>query len=288
MGINILTIKDIRNYLSKELKGIYPESEISTLSSIIIKTVTGIKRLHQPDEADKQVSAEAVTEVIKICCELKTGKPIQYILGETLFHDCIIKVNNETLIPRNETEELVDLIIRENKGYKGKIIDIGTGSGCIAIALSKNLPEAEITGIDISEGALKLAGENASLNNVNVTLIKNDIFHFSPKKTLSAGIIVSNPPYVRDSERQFMNRNVLDFEPHEALFVSDSDPLKYYRAILNVSESILLPDGKIYFEINEAMGLAMKELLESYKYVGIRIIKDINGKNRIIKGIRNV
>ena len=177
----------------------------------------------------KPVTSEQVKRVVDICKELKTGKPIQYILGETIFYDCIIRVNNATLIPRPETEELVDLIIRENRGLPGNIIDIGTGSGCIAIALAANLPGAVITGIDISDEAIRIARENALLNNVAVSFVKGDIFNFDYEIVNKAEIIVSNPPYVRNSEKQFMSKNVLDFEPHNALFVTDSDPLVYYQ-----------------------------------------------------------
>ena len=158
MGVNIQTIKDIRFYLAKELEEIYKEPEIRVLANIIIKTVTGISKLHQfydnRHTCYRQIKSE---KIIEICKELKTGKPIQYILGETIFYDCIIKVNSSTLIPRPETEELVDLIIRENKGFQGNIIDFGTGSGCIAIALAVNLPSSVLTGIDISDEAIRIA-----------------------------------------------------------------------------------------------------------------------------------
>jgi release factor glutamine methyltransferase len=286
MGINIHEIKDIRKYLAKELKGLNPEKEINAIASIIIMTLPGIKRLHQFYDSDQPVSPEFALKVMGICNELKMGKPIQYILGETIFYDCVIKVNHETLIPRQETEEMIDLIIKENKGFNGTIVDVGTGSGCIAIALSKNLPDAKVTGIDISEGALKLAGKNALLNNVNVRFIKADIFNFNLTTVSDVGILVSNPPYVRDSEKQYMNRNVLGFEPHHALFVPDSDPLIFYRAILKLPKNILNSVAKIYFEINEAMGSKMFELLATFNYSEIRIFKDINGKDRIIKGER--
>lgn len=287
MGINIHTLKDIRKYFAQELNGFYPETEINAIANIIIRTLYGIKWLQNFYETDQPVSPEFNEKLMDICSELKMGKPIQYILGETFFYDCIIKVNNETLIPRQETEELVDLIIRENKGFNGSIVDVGTGSGCVAIALSRNLPGAKVTGIDISEGALKLAGKNALLNNVDITFIKADIFNFSLTTLSDSGILVSNPPYVRNSEKQYMNRNVLSFEPQDALFVPDSDPLIFYRAILKMSKNILIHGGKIYFEINEAMGSHMYELLALFGYSEIRIFKDINGKDRIIKGTRN-
>jgi release factor glutamine methyltransferase len=288
MGVKIQTIKDIRIYLAKELEEIYPGQEISAMSNIIIGTVTGIKRLQQFYNPEKKVNSGHASRIFEICKELKTGKPLQYILGETIFFDCTIKVNSSTLIPRPETEELVDLIIRENKNLRGEIIDIGTGSGCIAIALAANLPGYKVTGADISDVAISTAKENAVLNNVKVSFIKYDIFSIDIVRFEKADIIVSNPPYVCLSEKQYMNKNVLDFEPPLALFVEDSDPLKYYRAILEFADKILVPGGKVYFEINEAMGTSMVQLLSSHGYSEVHVIKDLNRKDRIIKGIKDV
>lgn len=273
--------------MSDELKDLYRQNEINAIAGIIIKSATGLEKLHQLYDPDHVVTAEQSLLIITMCKELKTGRPLQYILGETSFFNCTIKLNNSTLIPRPETEELVDLLIRENSGYNGRIIDIGTGSGCIAIALAANLPQSLVTGIDISAEAVSIAIKNAVLNTVNVNFIKADLFDIDPVSLNKAGIIVSNPPYVLNSEKKFMNNNVLDFEPHTALFVPDSDPLLYYRAILKLSEKILPGSGKIYFEINESMGRLISMLLESFNYSGIMIIKDINGKDRIIKGIKN-
>jgi release factor glutamine methyltransferase len=288
MGVNIQTIKDIRFYLAKELEKIYQEQEISALTNIIIKTVIGITKLHQLYMTEQIVTKRQAGRIIDICKELKTGKPIQYILGETSFYDCVIRVTSATLIPRPETEELVDLIIRENRGYQGTIIDIGTGSGCIAVALAANLPGAVVTGIDISDEAIRTARENAQSNNVTVSFVKGDVFSFDSERVDKAGIIVSNPPYIRNSEKQFMSKNVLDFEPHPALFVNDSDPLIYYRAMLKLADKILIPRGRLYFEINEAMGKSMVQLLESSGYTEIQIVADINSKERIIKGTKDV
>jgi release factor glutamine methyltransferase len=284
MGVNIRTIKDIRSYLLKELAEIYGPPEINALADIIVRSVTGEDKLHQLYSPEKTVAAEQSERIVTICRELGTGKPIQYILGETVFYNCMIKVNGSVLIPRPETEELVDLVIRENRDYKGEIIDIGTGSGCIAIALARNLPGSVITGTDISDEALNLAMENAALNNVRISFIRNDLFNFDPGMMNRAGIIVSNPPYVRISEKALMQRNVLDFEPHIALFVSDSSPLEYYEAILRMAEKILHPGGMIYFEINEALGKEISGLLETSGYSGIKVYIDINGKDRFIKG----
>jgi release factor glutamine methyltransferase len=288
MAVKLQTIKDIRFYLKKELNDIYNDPEIRVLTDLLIKTITGITKLHQLYDNDYLISVEEADKVIEFTKELKSGKPVQYIIGETIFYNCIIKVNDSTLIPRPETEELVDIIIRENAGYKGNIIDFGTGSGCIAIALAANLEHSDVTGIDISDEAIKIARENSKLNNVIVNFLTGDILNLNIEKLPKAGLIVSNPPYIRISEKVLMATNVLDFEPHQALFVDDSEPLVFYNAILKVAKNLLFPGGRIYFEINEAMGLQMMELLESFDYSEIKIISDINDKQRIIKGRKKV
>jgi release factor glutamine methyltransferase len=287
MAVKIQTIKDIRFYLAKELTDVYKEPEIRALANVLIKTVTRTTKLHQLYDNGYLVTRGDAEKIIEITEELKTGRPIQYVLGEMTFYNCIIKVNSSTFIPRPETEELVDLIIRENKGYKGNIIDFGAGSGCIAIALAANLPSAMLTGIEISEDAIRIAQENAVLNKVKVSFIKGDIFTLDQEVIGKAGIIVSNPPYVRNSEKPLMAKNVLDFEPHQALFVSDTDPLKYYKTILKLADIILLPGGRLYFEINEAMGKSLNLLFESFDYSEIEIVPDINNKERIIKARKN-
>jgi release factor glutamine methyltransferase len=287
MGVNIQTIKDIKPYLAGELVNLYPPTEIGAITKIIIGTLTGFKSMHQIYGVAENLTVSQAEQVIKICNDLKTGKPIQYIIGETLFYDCIIKVNSSVLIPRQETEELVDLIIKENIGFLGSILDIATGSGCIAIALAKNLPNSRVIGTDISAEALALACENAIINKADVIFVENDILKSPPELETPAGIIVSNPPYVRNSEIKFMNRNVVDFEPHIALFVEDSDPLLFYRTILEHSSVLLSHGGKVYFEINEALGKPMNDLLESFGFTGVKIVNDLNGRERIIKGIKN-
>ena len=288
MGVKIRTIIDFRFYLAKELNAIYKEPEIRILADILIKTVTGITKLHELYNNEYRLNDGEAQKVIEFVEELKTGKPIQYIVGETTFYNCTIKLNDSTLIPRPETEELVNLIIRENRGYQGNIIDFGSGSGCIAIALAANLTHSALTGIEISADAIKIAQQNSVLNNVKVSFIKGDIFNFDPEEISKSGIIVSNPPYVRESEKLLIAPNVLDFEPPLALFVNDSDPLIYYKAILKLADKILLPGGRLYFEINEMMGKPMILLLKSFDYSEIEILADINNKERIIKGRKNV
>jgi release factor glutamine methyltransferase len=285
MAVKLQTIKDIRNYLSGELSELYPRQESVSIADAVIKKVFGIDRLSYILKENEMIDDRKKTETInKYCIELKTGKPLQYVTGETLFYDCIIKVSRGVLIPRPETEELVDLVVKDNKGFDGSILDIGSGSGAIAIALAASFPSARVTGIDISPAAIRTAIINAGSNNVLVTFLKADIFKLNPSILPKSDIIVSNPPYVRISEKQFMKKNVIGFEPHRALFVPDRDPLKYYHAILSLSDNNLNSGGSVYFEINEAMGKQVSDMLELHKFRDIRIIKDINGKDRIAKG----
>jgi release factor glutamine methyltransferase len=287
MSVNIQTIKDIRNYLENELEGLYPLTEISSFSSIIIKTLFSTGKLLSIRNPGQKVTSDESRRIADICHDLKKGQPIQYILGETSFYGCTIKVDKNTLIPRQETEELVDLIIRENRGITGKIIDLGTGSGCIAIALSKNLPGADIYASDNSAAAIRMAENNARINHVSIQFFTHDILKPYTGKIPDVKIIVSNPPYVTESEKKNMHMNILDFEPPGALFVPDNDPLIFYRSILEISQSRLLPYGKVYFEINESKGQEMVSLMKSKGFVDVSIIKDLNGKDRIIKAKLN-
>lgn len=285
MAVNLQTIKDIRRFILSELSGLYSHQESEVIAETVIAKVFDLTRMTYLLRGNEPITDRGKTLIVKrYCRELRTGKPLQYVLGETTFFNCRIKVGRGVLIPRPETEELVDIIIKENTGFDGRITDLCTGSGCIAIALSLNLPGAKVTGIDISEAAIKRATENALLNRAEVTFIKDDIVRPKSSQIKNSDLIVSNPPYVRNSEKSSMNRNILDFEPHRALFVPDSDPLKYYHAILDLSNKKLNPGGSIYFEINEAMGAAVSDLFESYNYNNIRILKDINGKDRFAYG----
>lgn len=286
MAVKLLTIKDIRLYLEKELSHIYDANESASLSMIIMKTIFQPYGLHKIYDPQFRINEAQTSEITGIVKELKTGKPYQQVLGETEFFNCKIKVTPDVLIPRPETEELVDLIIRENKDFEGEIIDFGTGSGCIAIALAINIPHSKVTGLDISPKALDVARLNAAHNKAEVRFEKNDILDFNPEGK-KAGIIVSNPPYVRQSEKAGMKRNVLDFEPSQALFVDDSDPLVFYRKILEIANQILIRGGKVYFEINEALGSEMKDLITSNGYSEVRIMKDLNNRDRIAKGIKD-
>lgn len=287
MLVNIQTIKEIRPFLEKELSAIYPSTEISAFTNIIIKTVFKTSKLHIHAFPESLLTQKQAHQIKSICRELKEGKPLQYVLGETSFYNCTIKVNKDTLIPRPETEELVDLIIKENRGFRGSVLDAGTGSGCIAVALAINLPGTRVMGFDISEGAISLARENALLNNASIDFFTADMANFDINSIGNTDIIVSNPPYVRESEKKLMADNVLNYEPHAALFIPDSEPLKYYKYILKLAKGILVRGGRVYFEINEAMGEEMKYLLSEHGYSGIVIKRDLNDRERMIKGIRN-
>lgn len=288
MAVKLQTFKDISSYLSAELSGLYSEQEIKSIVNIIYQNVFGTTRSSMLMKAgDLITDNEKVQKIKRYCKKLKSCMPVEYVTGETWFFNCLIKVKRGVLIPRPETEELVDIIIKENKGYKGKIIDIGTGSGCIAIALSLNFPDSQVIGIDNSRLAIRIASENAKANNAVVNFIQSDIFNIASDDIRDAGIIVSNPPYVLNSQRKLMKSNVLDYEPHKALFVPDNDPLRYYRAILALSSDILIPGGSVYFEINEILGKEMLELLLKYNFRNPEILKDLNGKDRFAKGIRD-
>ena len=287
MGLKIQTFKDFRNHLRDELREIYPQREIDTIAGILMDYLEpGDQRAPGISRNEKTIGAGTAARLEEMAAELKKGMPVQYITGETLFLDCTLEVTGATLIPRQETEELAAMIIRENPGFNGNIIDIGTGSGCIAIALAKKLPSAKVTATDISEAALHVAAENAVRNGVSVAFCLSDILNIGNEAFPPAGIIVSNPPYVRNSEKTQMRKNVLLFEPPEALFVPDEDPLKFYRAILDTAENSLRPGGTVYFEINEALGRDIYDLMKSNGYTDICIYKDINGRDRVAKGKR--
>ena len=218
--------------------------------------------------------------------DLLKNKPIQYIIGETEFCDLKFKVNENVLIPRPETSELVYKIVERQKTKDKRqlsILDIGTGSGCIAISLAKNIHDSKVYALDISEKALDVAKENAFNNNVDVTFINDDILSLKNKIETKFDIIVSNPPYVRELEKTEMRDNVLNWEPHNALFVSDNDPLIFYRNILEFAKNNLKQNGEIWFEINEYLGKEMTDLCKEYGFSDVEIFKDFRGKERIVK-----
>lgn len=275
-------MQDIIQNIRKSLSTFYPDSEITGLVRLLMEHVTGSSMAALLSDKNTKITAEEVLKIDKIVERLQRFEPIQYILGETEFYGLPFIVNKAVLIPRPETEELVELILNENKDGQLQILDIGTGSGCIAISLQKHLPKASVNGWDISEKALSVAALNSKNNSVNVTFNQVDILSDYPDNQ-HFDIIVSNPPYVLDSEKTDMHTNVLDYEPHTALFVSDNDPLLFYNRIADVATQLLKNGGKLYFEINRAKGQETIEMLENKKFSNVRLIKDISGNDRIVR-----
>ena len=300
-------MKDITTHIQKTLNTLYPPEEINCFSRLIFSHVCGLSYNQQILCKDKQICEKEKEEIFAIVKRLKEMEPLQYILGETEFYSLPIKVNPSVLIPRPETEELVDIIIKETLHTPTaintvspellsdnmpqtshphyRILDIGTGSGCIAIALAKHIPGAKVTAIDISDEALKTAKENAKLNNTNIRFIKADILNYPAAMELitdNFNIIVSNPPYITNKEKNFMNENVLNYEPHSALFVPDGNPLLFYNAIADYASKKLLPDGMLYFEINANYYKETNEMLRKKGFDETKIFRDLSGKNRFI------
>jgi len=276
-------------YINKQLVDLYPETEIRSFWLLIMEQLTGCSRMEILTNKNNILSAEQNQKVKTIIERLKKAEPIQYILGETEFFSLPFYVDENVLIPRPETEELVDWVLNDNQNCKGKILDIGTGSGCIAISLAKNLPNAHVTAFDISEEAIAVAKRNASRNEVEVNFQPVDVLSpdfFKKEDSETFDIIISNPPYVCEREKAGMQTNVLKYEPHLALFVDDNDPLLFYRQIALFAHQHLISNGKLFFEINQAYGKKTVKLLVDLGFSDVCLRKDISGKNRMIKAIR--
>ena len=274
-----MTLQDFKLKMISELSSIYEMDELNSIFNLLAEDYLKIPRskILLADEIDLNESNQ--TLFLNALERLKTHEPIQYVLGKTTFMDLKFKVNNSVLIPRPETEELVRLILKEDLDGK-EILDIGTGSGCIAISLAKNLPNAKVSALDISNDALKVAKENAKLNNVNIEFIHADIFEYQSDKKYD--VIVSNPPYVLESEKLLMKKNVLDFEPELALFVDDENPLKYYEYILKIYLNNLNLRGMIYLETNENHKYELNKLAQNYECKIIDFKLDIHNKTRFL------
>ena len=269
--------------IRKELNGIYSNPEIDSLIVLIFEKLKGYSRTRLIMAQDEQLTDDERNEINRIVTRLKNHEPIQYILGTTEFYGLEFRCVPEVLIPRPETEELVQWIIKDNTVPSPTILDLGTGTGCIAISLRKNIPDSIVLACDISLVCLETAAENANLNNTEITVIKYDILNNSPQHEFpDFDIIVSNPPYVRESEKTFMEKNVTDFEPDLALFVADEDPLIFYERIADFARLNLKNQGKLYFEINEALGDECCNILINKGFIQIKRRKDIHGKDRMI------
>jgi len=273
-------VSNIIPYFKKELSVIADEREIISWAYISIEHCLDYSRSDCIIHAEKQITTALSNRFKQIIAALKTNKPLQYILGETEFYGLKFIVNEHTLIPRPETEELVDWILKEEFS---SALDIGTGSGCIPIVLAKNT-NAIISAIDVSEDALVVAKENAKINGVEINFFRQDILKTTTLPKVD--VIVSNPPYVLESEKELMLDNVLEYEPNLALFVADNNPLLFYKKIGELAAKSLNCGGKLYFEINEKYGNEILEMLRKIGFVDIALKKDINDKDRMLKATK--
>jgi release factor glutamine methyltransferase len=288
-----MKIKEYRSQFMELLSPIYGEDEAESFFYLILEDKQQLKRIDLALYPDLVFSEEELMLWDSLVEELKKEIPVQYLLGKTSFYGLDFEVNENVLIPRPETEELIEWIIESQKsevgGEKLKILDIGTGSGCIAISLAKNLPNASVFAIDVSEEALATAQKNAELNKVNVTFVRQNILEVPALGTVEGlgqefDIIVSNPPYVRNLEKIEIKKNVLEHEPHLALFVEDDNALIFYRKIAELAQQNLSPNGQLYFEINQYLGKEMVDLLQKMDFKNVELRKDIYGNDRMIFG----
>lgn len=270
-------------FVKKELAGIYSKEEIESLTFLIFEKLKGYSRTQFLLAKDEELNKEELSEIEKIVARLKNHEPIQYILGTTEFYGLPFYTVPEVLIPRPETEELVQWIIQENKSSKPSILDIGTGTGCIAISLQKNIHQSIVLACDISPVCLETVKRNSELNSAEVSVIPYDILNNVPDFSFpELDIIVSNPPYIRETEKTLMEKNVLDHEPELALFVPDENPLIFYQRIADFSKIHLKNKGRLYFEINEAFGSECFTMLQQKGFSEVILKKDIHGKDRMI------
>jgi release factor glutamine methyltransferase len=277
-----MTISETSKQIRNKLKNIYPTPEIDAFTEIIFHHLFQYKRLDILLNAQTSVLPEFEIQIYNIIHQLEQYRPIQYIIGSTDFYDLPFLVNEAVLIPRPETEELVDWIITDYKSLTPNVLDIGTGSGCIPVSVAKHLKGSSVTAIDISTEALKVAAENASKNQVQVNFIKLDILNDCPPEFKPFDVIVSNPPYITNNQKEKMEHNVLDYEPHLALFVPDNDPLIFYKGIASFAQKHLKKTGALYFEINEELSRETSDVICKYGF-STEPRKDIHGKYRMIK-----
>lgn len=278
-----MTFETLKHYIYQQLQNFYPLTEVQTFYFMLLEHYAKCNKTTVLACPKEPLAEKIVTPIKEAIRELQNHKPIQYILGETVFFSYRFLVDENVLIPRPETEELVDwvltTVIPTSKPLK--IIDIGTGSGCIAISLAKSLPNAEVTAVDVSAKALQVARRNAKLNGVTINFLQQDILQTTTLPD-TYDIIISNPPYVRSLEKAEMQANVLEYEPHLALFVSDTDPLLFYDRIAALARRALSPQGSLFFEINQYLGEEMKALLKAKGFEKVVLRQDLSGNDRMI------
>lgn len=272
-------------YIKQRLHGYYPDSEIVSIAKLLLTQVFGMSVIELYAGKDNSFSANEQKQLDDILIRLQKYEPVQYIIGVEDFYGLTFEVDPNVLIPRPETEELIDWIVQENKSAGLRVLDVGTGSGCIAVSLAKNLEDAEVTAWDISEGALQVAARNCRRNGVDVRLEQKDILQLSSSDRLF-DVIVSNPPYIAMKEKADMEANVLDWEPGLALFVPDEKPLLFYRKISELGLEMLKPGGRLFFEINRAYGKQVVQMMSALGYRNIELKKDISQNDRMIKAER--
>ena len=277
-----MQLKSLKIFFQNGLLGYYPKEEINTFFYRICEQHLDYKRIDVSLKSETLISPKTFEYFETIISRLLTYEPIQYILGTTSFFGLEFKVDSNVLIPRPETEELVAWILKQTDSSQSlKILDIGTGSGYIAISLVKHLPNVEIYALDVSPKALEIAEFNAQQNAVKLNMIKANVLDWKPTD-LSFDLIVSNPPYVREIEKERMAPNVLEHEPHLALFVENNNPLVFYRAIVELGKQTLKKQGQLYFEINEYLGKETQALFSSDTFEDVQLKSDIFGKHRMI------
>ena len=285
-----MTLKNFRTYFTDTLKEIYPKTEIDTFFFLLIEEKLNLQRVDSAMQPDFLIIDAILSELKVILKRLLKEEPIQYIIGNTEFYGLPFKVNKNTLIPRPETEELVEWVLKEvtelqiRKIEKISILDIGTGTGCIPISLAKNLSNSSISAIDVSGDALKVAQQNATLNNVEISFLEMDILE-TKELPQQYNLIVSNPPYIRELEKGEIKNNVLENEPHLALFVEDNNPLIFYSKIADLARIHLKKGGILFFEINQYLGKETVEMLKQKDYNTITLKKDLFGNDRMVKAI---
>ena len=278
-------MQDVKNFLKNELKAYFSPEEISSLTRLILEKEFSIPLADVLTCKFNHLSDAAVKKLGEIIGKLKNAEPIQYILGETVFFGLSFYLDSSVLIPRPETEELVQWVITSTNNAPVKILDIGTGSGCIAVTLAKKLPHAEVHAWDISPDALEVARKNAERNGVHLFFLEKDILQESVSDRMF-DIIVSNPPYVTESQKSDMEDNVLRFEPHLALFVTDENALVFYEKIADFARIYLNKGGVLFFEINREKGRQVEALLQQRGFKNIERVKDISGNERMIKAVK--
>lgn len=281
-----MKLKAVKQAFEEGLQDLYPSEEIQSFFVLLSEFLLNYSRLDTVLNQSEILSEETITTYGDALKRLQNQEPIQYIIGATEFFSMPLKVNSATLIPRPETEELVQWVLdfaHETDIQVDSLLDIGTGSGCIAIALAKHVPEARVSALDISEEAIKVATENAKQNDVAVNFMHTDILSVTTLPA-SYACIVSNPPYVRNKEKKQMAPNVLENEPASALYVSDEDPLLFYRKIAQLAKGHLINGGQLFFEINEYLSKEMIALLTSEGYSDVEVRKDMYGKDRMLRG----